>query len=92
MGKTMTEKDRRRRLFDELDAAYEKLQEDPEARRSLQAELRVWDATLRDGLEREEGWGEDGAPNPELLEFLEQRSQDEKTYTPAQVRERLKLT
>jgi hypothetical protein len=53
---------RRRRLFDELDAAYSKLQEDPEAWRSLQDERRVWDATLVDGLDRGESWGEDGAP------------------------------
>ena len=53
---------RRRRLFDELDAAYAKLQEDPEAWRSLQDERRVWDATLGDGLDRGESWGEDGAP------------------------------
>ena len=30
--------------------------------------------------------------NRELLEFLEQRSRPEKTYTLAEVRERLKLT
>jgi hypothetical protein len=30
--------------------------------------------------------------NRELLEFLEQRSRGEKTYTLSQVRERLKLT
>jgi len=92
MGKAMVEKDRRRRLFDELDAAYAKLQEDPEAWRSLQDEWRVWDATLGDGLEREESWGEDGAPNRELLELLEERSRRERTYTLSQVRERLKLT
>jgi hypothetical protein len=39
-----------------------------------------------------EGEIESGGQNRELLEFLDQRSQDEKTYTLAQVRERLKLT
>jgi len=53
---------RRKRLFDELDAAYAKLQEDPEAWRALQDERKVWEATLEDGLERGESWGEDGAP------------------------------
>jgi hypothetical protein len=62
MGKTRDEQHRRGRLFDKLDAAYAKLQEDPEAWRSLQDERRVWDATLGDGLDRGESWGEDGAP------------------------------
>ncbi|MFY9826497.1 MAG: hypothetical protein WAM82_34360 [Thermoanaerobaculia bacterium] len=68
MGKNMIEKDRRMRLFDELDAEYAKLQEDPEAWRSLQDERRVWDTTLRDGLDREESWGEDGAPGTTFQE------------------------
>ncbi|HEX3556423.1 MAG TPA: toxin-antitoxin system protein [Thermoanaerobaculia bacterium] len=53
---------RRRQFFDELDAAYVKLQEDPEAWRAIEDERRAWDATLGDGLDRGEGWGEDGAP------------------------------
>jgi predicted transcriptional regulator len=53
---------RRRRLFEELDAAYAKLQEDPEAWRSIEDERKAWDATLGDGLDRGESWGEDGAP------------------------------
>jgi len=57
---------RRKRLFDELDAAYAKLQEDPEAWRDLQDELKVWDATLGDGLDRGESWGEDGAPEAKV--------------------------
>jgi predicted transcriptional regulator len=53
---------RRRRLFEQLDASYAKLQEDPEAWQSLQDERRVWDVTLGDGLDQGESWGEDGAP------------------------------
>ena len=62
MGRVMDEQDRRRRLFDKLEAEYAKLQEDPEAWRSLQDEQRVWEATLGDGLDCGESWGEDGAP------------------------------
>ena len=57
---------RRKRLFDELDAAYAKLQEDPEAWRALQDERRVWDSTLGDGLDWGESWGEDGAPEAKV--------------------------
>ena len=57
---------RRRRLFDELDAAYAKLQEDPEAWRSVLDERRAWDATLGDGLDQGESWGEDGAPEAKV--------------------------
>jgi predicted transcriptional regulator len=53
---------RRRRLFEELDAAYAKLQEDQEAWRSIEDERKAWDATIGDGLNRGESWGEDGAP------------------------------
>jgi predicted transcriptional regulator len=53
---------RRRRLFEDLDAAYAKLREDSEAWRSIADERKAWDATLGDGLDRGESWGEDGAP------------------------------
>ena len=53
---------RRTRLFQELDAAYGKLQEDPGAWADVEAERRIWDATLGDGLPEGENWGEDGAP------------------------------
>ena len=56
---------RRKSFFEQLDAAYAKLQEDPEAWESYQAELKLWDATLADGLPEGERWGEDGAPEPE---------------------------
>lgn len=41
---------RRKRFLEDLDAAYAELQEDPEAWDAYQAELKVWDATLMDGL------------------------------------------
>jgi len=53
---------RRKRLFEELDVAYAKLREDPEAWEALEAERRLWDGTLADGLPEGEDWGEDGAP------------------------------
>ena len=53
---------RRQLLFQELDAAYAKLQEDPEAWSAIEAERRTWDTTLGDGLPGGESWGEDGAP------------------------------
>ncbi len=53
---------RRKRFFEDLDAAYVKLQEDSEAWEAYQAELKVWDVTLADGLTEGEEWGDDGAP------------------------------
>lgn len=53
---------RRKKFFETLDAEYAELQKDPEAWESYQAELRVWDATLMDGLDKDEDWGEDGVP------------------------------
>ncbi len=53
---------RRKRFFEDLDAAYAKLQEVPTEWEAYQAELRVWDTTLADGLPEGEEWGEDGAP------------------------------
>ncbi len=44
---------RRQTLFDQADAAYARLQADPEAWASYQAELAAWDATVADGLEAE---------------------------------------
>lgn len=56
---------RRKRFFEDLDAAYVKLQEEPGAWEAYQAELKVWDTTLADGLPEGETWGDDGAPNPD---------------------------
>jgi hypothetical protein len=57
-----TEEYRRKRFFEALDMEYAKLQEDPAAWNAHQAELKVWDATLMDGLPEVEEWGEDEAP------------------------------
>jgi hypothetical protein len=37
-------------LLADMNADYERLEQDPEARESYDAELREWDATLLDGL------------------------------------------
>lgn len=44
---------RRRKFFEELNAAYEELRKDPQAWRQHQEELALWDCTLMDGLEDE---------------------------------------
>jgi hypothetical protein len=59
-----TEQHRRKRLFEELDAAYAKLLNDPEAWRLIEEERKAWDTTLGDGLPDGENWREDGAPRP----------------------------
>jgi hypothetical protein len=53
---------RRKKFFEDLDAAYAELQKDPEAWEAYQADLRVGDAVLMDGLDEDEDWGEDGTP------------------------------
>lgn len=47
------EEERRRRFFDEADAAYAKLRAEPEAWAGYQDELALWDSTLMDGLKEE---------------------------------------
>jgi hypothetical protein len=47
----LIERERRRRLFDEGDAAYARLQDDPAAWAEYQEELRSLEGTLLDGLE-----------------------------------------
>ncbi len=47
----LIERERRRRLFDAADAAYARLQADPETWADYQVELRSMDGTLVDGLE-----------------------------------------
>ena len=42
---------RRKKFFDECDAAYEALQQQPEAWADYQKELAEWEVTLMDGLE-----------------------------------------
>lgn len=44
---------RRKRFFDELDAAYEALRRDPNEWQGVLDERAAWDQTLMDGLEDE---------------------------------------
>ena len=53
---------RRKKFFEALDAEYAELQKDPEAWEAYKSELKVWDATLMDGLDKNEDWGADGVP------------------------------
>ena len=50
----LVEQERRRRFFDEADAAFRALREDPEAWAEELAERALWDQTLADGLEDDE--------------------------------------
>lgn len=52
----LVEQERRRRFFDELDAAYIKLRSNPQEWAEELAERQEWDVTLMDGLEGEEKW------------------------------------
>ena len=47
----LIEQEERRRLFDEADAAYARLQADPAAWADYQAEIRSMEGTLMEGLE-----------------------------------------
>jgi hypothetical protein len=51
---------RRKVFFEQLDAGYSELREDPEAWAEHLAEREQWDATLMDGLDAEESWTADG--------------------------------
>jgi hypothetical protein len=51
---------RRKLFFDRLNAGYAELRADPKAWAEYQSELKDWDATLMDGLERDEHWTDDG--------------------------------
>jgi predicted transcriptional regulator len=51
---------RRKLFFDELNAGYAALRADPKAWAELEAERKLWDATLMDGLDPDERWTEDG--------------------------------
>jgi hypothetical protein len=46
---------RRQLLFDEADAKYAALQRDPQVWKEILEEQELWDSTLLDGLEPEEG-------------------------------------
>jgi hypothetical protein len=59
---------RRKVFFEQLNAGYAELQADPEAWDAREAERKLWDATLMDGLDRDEHWTDDGhclTPEPE---------------------------
>ena len=47
---------RRQKFWEECDAAYAALQQDPEAWKDLQDELKSFEGTLMDGLDPHEGW------------------------------------
>jgi hypothetical protein len=55
---------RRKVFFEQLNAGYAELRADPEARAAHLAEREQWDATLRDGLDPDEQWTEDGRCPP----------------------------
>ena len=46
---------RRQRFLEQVNAAYAKVRDDPDAWEELDAERREWDATLADGLVAAEG-------------------------------------
>ena len=52
---------RRERFFDEADAAYRALRNDPEAWQEELAERQLWEATLKDGLDADERSERNGA-------------------------------
>lgn len=51
---------RRKLFFEDLNAGYAELRADPEAWAALEAERKLWDATLMDGLDLDERWTDDG--------------------------------
>jgi hypothetical protein len=50
------EEARRKQFMEALNAEYAELQKDPEAWADYQAELKLWDVTLMDGLDKDEIW------------------------------------
>lgn len=55
---------RRQRFFEECDAAFASLQQDPQAWAEYKQELALWDVTLMDGLDPEEVWTEEDLTGP----------------------------
>lgn len=51
---------RRQRFLEEVNTAFEKLRQDPEAWAAVEQERVPWEATLGDGLPPGEAWTEDG--------------------------------
>src|SRR4051794_6548432 len=57
---------RRKLFFEQMNAGYAELRADPVAWAQVEAERKLWDATLNDGLDPDERWTEDGrCLNPE---------------------------
>jgi hypothetical protein len=50
------EEARRKKFMEDLNAYYAELQKDPEAWAAYQAELKLWDVTRMDGLDKDEIW------------------------------------
>jgi predicted transcriptional regulator len=51
---------RRKMFLEAVNAGYAALRADPEAWAEFEAERKLWDATLMDGLDPNERWTEDG--------------------------------
>lgn len=49
-----------RKFWEATNAGYAALRADPEAWARVEAERKLWDATLMDGLDPNECWSEDG--------------------------------
>jgi hypothetical protein len=47
---------RRKLFFDQMNAGYAELRADTQAWAEHEAERKLWDTTLMDGLDRDEGW------------------------------------
>jgi hypothetical protein len=49
-----------RKFWDAVNAGYAALRADPQAWAELEAERKLWETTLTDGLDPDERWTEDG--------------------------------
>lgn len=68
---------RRQRFIAEVNAGYAKLREEPSAWQTLEADRKVLEATIGDGLPRDEVWTDDGRaiePKPKKNKKTETRS------------------
>ena len=54
----------REQFWEAVNAGYAALRADPRAWAEEEAERRLWDATLADGLDPTERWSDDGRPLP----------------------------
>src|SRR4051812_25348278 len=54
------------KFWDAVNAGYAVLRADPTAWAEVEAERQAWDATLMDGLDPTEHWGENGTPLPRV--------------------------